>query len=735
MSKTEKYYPFNTFILRTPAFVFEEKKIKISDNDYPEMIQKLLSDTYFSEALFLASPSLFRLASSVSKNKFSETEIENIYLSLLKYRLRMMTRSTPFGLFAGISTGTIAKENRLEQTQRKIIRHTRLDMNYLIALAQELSLQPEIQEKLIYFPNSSLYKLGHQWRYIEYYYEKSKRIHESVSIESGEYIDFIIREAGNGISFSELVQKLTDDEISTGEATDFVRQLIQNQILVSELEPSVSGDEFMYQILSVLKKIPEAQKEYDLLVQIERLLQKLDMQSGHSPEIYRKIKDLLSKLPASFDENYLFQTDLAIQTKKLSLAENLVRRIKETVDFLQKIHIDKTNPDLEQFGKKLYERFENQAVPLALALDPELGLSIHSTAQTTGIHPLINEVETKNQEDESVEQINWHPVNRILYDKLVSAGTKQQAIIHLSAKDFKDTDINNKSIPETFSTMFHLVRINGTDIPVITNTGGSSAGNLAARFAYIDDNILKYIRQIAQKENEMFPEKILAEIVHLPESRVGNILMRPKIREYEIPYLARSTQPADYQIKVTDLWIQANASGQLKLFSKKHRKEIVPRLTNAHNYRSNALPVYYFLSLFQQQNKINHWHFSWGDLEKLFDFFPRVMYNNTIISPAKWKIKANEVIFLKTAGKKELMSFVKQWQQEKNIPGKILLTEGDNKLYINLNNYHHVKMFARSIRNKKEFYLEEFLFEQGSAVNDKNKFYTNEIIIGFYKDK
>ena len=154
--------------------------------------------------------------------------------------------------------------------------------------------------------------------------------------------------------------------------------------------------------------------------------------------------------------------------------------------------------------------------------------------------------------------------------------------------------------------------------------GGTSAANLLARFAYTDVAIEDLINQITQKEQSLNEHATFAEIAHLPDSRVGNILFRPHIRECEIVYLSNSTLSEEQKIHLSDVMISYRL-GRLVLRSKKWDREIIPRLTNAHNYSRSSIPVYRFLCDMQHQGRTNL-YFNWGYLEEDLDFLPRVRY-------------------------------------------------------------------------------------------------------------
>ncbi len=83
--------------------------------------------------------------------------------------------------------------------------------------------------------------------------------------------------------------------------------------------------------------------------------------------------------------------------------------------------------------------------------------------------------------------------------------------------------------------------------------------NLLGRFCHADQTLKDQVVDLAKMEQQLYDGSILAEIVHLPQSRIGNILSRPHLRDYEIEYLSSSKLRHDRKIIVDDLYLKMEA--------------------------------------------------------------------------------------------------------------------------------------------------------------------------------
>jgi len=734
------YKSFQNYVLRTPLFPFTfYEKLTQNKTLTEEELKRICIDKTIKEAIFLASPALYQEFEKWLQEGIKEKEAsQRIMYSVLKYISRMSSRCTPFGLFAGTAIGTFSDTTNINLLDRsKNHRHTRLDMNYLVALSQDIVKDQKIRDQLLFFPNTSIYKAGTQLRYVEYTYVKSRRVHHIVAVEDSEYLQLVLDKARKGGKLQDLAEVLVDDEITIEEATGFIQQLVESQLLISELEPSVSGPEFLDQILPILKKLSGTESIVLALETTKNKLEKIDKSLGNTVDEYISLSESLKTLETDFELKFMFQTDMGISLKTNTIAYDTLRKIRKGLVFLNKFSLPPKETLISRFRSAFYERYESREVPLSKALDVELGIGFLQDKDSGDVSEIIDDLVLPFREEKApVRDVRLTPIHLMLHKKLIECIKLQQHTLILTDEDVKDFEENWDDLPDTMSTMVELAQMDQTEKILMSSCGGSSAANLLGRFCHGDEVLNRHTQEIVDTEVHMNPDKILAEIVHLPESRVGNILMRPTFRKYEIPYLAKSILADEYQLLLDDLMISASPSGKGKLRSKKLNKEVVPHLTNAHNFSSNALPIYQFLANMQTQNMRSGIGFNWGPLEDEYDFLPRVEYEDIILSNATWNILVSEITSIlknqqdDTIFSKELEKFI----EDKNLPPYVLLVDGDNELLINTRNHTSVKMLLHTIKKRRRFTLKEFL-HSGSDAAKKEELYTNQVVVSFFNQK
>ncbi|MEZ7884852.1 MAG: lantibiotic dehydratase family protein [Bacteroidales bacterium] len=717
------YKPFETFVLRTPLFPFSNHNQINFDN------------TIFEEALFLASPDFYD-----EKKKADNSSLLNLKhkISLYKYYSRACTRSTPFGLFAGCSSGTIGETTEVILDDIwQYRRCTRLDMNYLCSLIQHFEQQSEIKNQLLFFPNDSIYLLGDKIRYVEYYYNKTHRIHRISEVEKSDYLSKILNSAKEGKTVNELSRLIIDDEITIEEATEFVYELIENQLLKSELEVSVSSNDQLDAFISKISKIEGIEMKVEILKKIQLGLKEIDENKiGSTIKQYDNIIDLVQQTKVPYEIKYLFQTDLYKPIIKASVSKEIINDILEALNFLNKITPIPFDTNLDRFKKAFSLRYESQEVPILKALDTELGIGYLQNVDNKDINPLVDDLfityYTNNKLQMNMDQCQitllkkYNEINRNL----------KNPIIHISDSDFPTLHTDWENCHSTLSVMCQILKDNGKDRMIyLSSCGGSCAANLLGRFCHLDDSLYKHTKQITDFEQKMNSDVIYAEIIHLPESRIGNILARPSIRDYEIPYLANSGVDKEHRIPLSDLTISLRKN-KILLRSVSHDKEVIPRLTTAHNYASNSLPLYHFLCDLQNQNKRGGFYLNTSGLLDLFKSFPRIVYKNVILSRASWLLIEDEIKGFDKMESELILLNIKALQKTRGIPQFITIPVGDNDLFIDLSDILSIRTFLSIILKNKKIVISEFLYDDTcSVVKNKGYGFCGEFLFSFYNYK
>ena len=729
-------------MMRAPLLSAGVLKELSKTSSLTEVLKKYYSEDHIREALFLASPALFSLAEKWINEGINEKEAARLEHSLLKYLIRMSSRCTPFGMFAGICSGTFGNSSNILLNSRDTHQlFIRPDMQFLCSLTDHISADREVRDKLLYRPNTSLARIGKDYRYIEYLTDEDGiRRYRLQGVEHSGALEKVICLAAAGAGINDLAASISDEEVDLSEAIEYIHVLIDNQFLVSGLEPNVTGDFFLNELNQQFSSTGIMNGQLLLLKKFNDQILKLhSVKNLNRIEAYESILESMQGSGIRYQENFLIQADLKLSFQACRLSTDVREDIRAAIPLLVKLSRPGSSNLLTKFREAFVRRYDMQEVPLTLALDAEAGPGYLPDDQFAGASALLEGLKIPH-EKEITHRYEWNPVDRMLYRKLQESLRSGLSEIIITDEDVESLPGPGQPLPMSFSAM---VRLHGCwkkdparRVIQVNSVGGSSAANLAGRFCFMDQELEQTIKKICVLEQSIAGEDILAEIVHLPQQRTGNILARPVIRKYEIPFLARAGVKDEYVIPITDLMISVRHDKVL-LRSKRLDRYIQPRLSNAHNYAMGSLSVYRFLCDLQTQNTCSSIGFAWGPLEDDTIFLPRVCYKNLILQAATWNFDKNELQKIRKANSEEKLSrAVDDLRRKYNMPPEVVLAMGDNELWLDLDSRHCRALLRDEAGKMDSLSLHEFIFDhENSIVRGEEGKHANEFIFFIHQDR
>lgn len=717
---------FSKVLVRTPVLSIDntETGYAVMNADLPEL---------FIEGIYLSSESFWNQYLNLSE--ISTEDRNKVERTLFKYLIRSSTRCTPYGTFAGTALCHVNGEETNITLTGSHIRHVRIDMEYLTSITNAINHIPHVFSQIRFYTNNSLYKLPDSYRYAEYELINGARFYNLTFAERTDYLDRVIERASNGATARELESILVASEnVSVEDAQQYIKSLFESQLLTSELEPCITGQDPLSVLIDKLSKL----KYTEILTeQLKKIKSLINCPTG-GVNYYDNIKNIIKNIGIdNLSINNVFQTDMYLGTSSNTVNDELLSSIIEQVTDLTVLSYPKHIPSIDNFKKRYYQKYEESEMPLNLVLDPDYGIGYgeyhdESVGGSVFIDDIpIGSVATENKPDHNF-------IQRFCISKYHNYLKDQKSVIELTEQELNQLSkrINRKLLPNNMYILGQLLKtkekLSSQDYCFdLLSFGGPSGANLLGRFTQGNRDIHDFVDDILKQESANVDDVIFAEIVHLPQARVGNILLRPTLREYEIIYVGKSGTPLEKQIKLDDLMVSI-INGNIILRSKKLNKRVVPRLTSAHFFGGVNLPVYKFLCDLQSHSYVlpNLW--DWGEIVAA-DYLPRVVYKNVIIRKARWRLRKKNIPEILTV-KEERMIFFRKYCDNNKLPRKVLYIEGDNELMIDFEEQKSVDILLHYLKRHENIVVEEFLFsEENCFVKDtEGRSYTNELLIPIY---
>ena len=704
-----------------------------------ERLSTAIERSEVREAITVGSPGLESVIDTWLERPTSKRG-RRIERTLVRYLTRMATRPTPFGLFAGIATGELRDGTNLTLAGREEYRrHSQIDTDVLFALAEHLGRDPDVRRHVEIRPNDSHYRVAGQVRYVQAHQDGERRAYRLATLPDHPAVRRLLERAEHGAQHAELVAALVEDGYDADAARRAVDRLIERQALVADLGFGVTGTTSTRAFIDDLQRLAPTTEVGEQLAEADDLLNDLDTTGlGAAPDRYRAVAKALHDLPGVETPDDPFHVVLTKPAPDASLGPRLLAASQRAVTVLHAQSRPPEDGPLETFRDAFVARYDTREVPLVEALDGEAGVGYGRSAHPS---PLLRGLPFPGPPAAA----RWTPREDLLLEWVGRVTARGEEELRLAEADLDALRGSGEPapLPRALAMFGTLLATNGEAVDrgafrlAVDGVVGPSGARLLGRFCHADADVHRIVTEHLRAEEATDPDAIFAEIVHLPAGREGNVVLRPVLRDVEIPYLGRSGAPAEGQLPVTDLLVSVRG-GRVVLRSRRHGRRVEPRLTSAHNTRRRSLPMYRFLADLQYQGIATDLAWGWGPLAAL-PFLPRVTHGQLVLAPATWRIAPDEFASVHGLDDADRFAAVRQWQQRRGLPELVRVAQYDQRLIVDLRNVLSIDSFLhlarRHARNGEPLAVQEaFLNETDLPAHGPEGGYVHELVVPLVRE-
>ncbi len=716
-------------LLSTDFFFGFQKAVGNDPLAFESYLRLIYSDPLLQHALHLASPVLYQQVLRLQNDELQNGK-EELLNTLYKYLIRMSTRCTPFGLFAGYSLGAITENTRIRfDGENSLVLHTKMDAEICWQLVNQILQSPGVISQLKFFPNTSHYQIMDSYRYIER--QADGKTPGLSAIKSNRYLTRLLEHAKDGRTVTELNEILRQYNVGKKMAKTFVDSLIESQFFVGSFEMNATGENYLQRIEKELKTMTGCEEHLAEIAKIQTLVK-----SGSAPSaIQQSLKSHLDKAGLTSPDKSFLQTDLAFRPTACEIKRSTVDMLASEIQELAFLTSETENADLAEFASRLFSHFGDRPVPLLPVLDPTSGIG-YGTLQ-----PAVNSSLTllTDLTEPAAKEVRKNSDTLLSnFQKMILQKTKKTSSIayELTAEDIAAFENEKPApLPESFYVFGSVVSKTESDFDKgefvfdLKALAGPSSLNLMSRFAQSDPDLKKQLENAAKLEDAQNPDVIFAEICHVPDTSVLKVVNRPSFRSYEIPYLSYSSLPPGNQIQPCELLVSSPDGRKVILTCGRLDKIIIPRLTSAHYY-ANGLPFYRFLCELAQHTNNASIGWDWNDLSAE-PFLPRITYKHLVLQKASWQLDWNEFETAMSNNDDQLNAWA-AFAARKKLPRYFQIQQGDNELLIDGQSLFSLQILEDFLKKSSPQTLSEYLETEGQGfLSQKGNSLASELIIPF----
>jgi thiopeptide-type bacteriocin biosynthesis protein len=714
------YQPLDFAVVRTPLLPVESY-LRLHQR---ESIFDWLDDPRVRRAVAAGSVSFLQALERYERSTLTMKNPERLKAKLLRYLIRMSTRPTPYGLFAGCASVRLGERTDLTITNTFGSSHTRPDMDWLMELVATAESDPAIRRRLQLTKNPLIRREGDRFALAEQMPGGQGDRNQPVSIRATGVVTLALELAKDGIQYSTLMDRLVR---ATPRATQekvekLLAELWERTFLLTELRPPLTTDSPARHVLERLACITEAAAIHTILDTFLSAAALWD-QTPHdaSGSAFRTMLECIDVAQAK--RKVFFQTDMALSVEgrlgaivaeEAARAAQVLLRLSPTPGGLSSLTAYR-NAFVARYGT------EREVAVLEL-LDLHHGLGPPSAHGHAFVGPEPRRTEARS---------------RTLLALATSALHKRQRVVDLDEKTIARLE-TSELLPENSPVSLDVnllvaarsaTAIDAGDFTAVIgpNLGAWAAGRNFGRFAHLQSPEIgrELLASAARIEQSLhFPDHVCAEVVYMPANvRSANVTIRPSVRSHEV---VLGVSPGVAEADVIPIEELAVGVANNRFYVRWTRVGRYVRFVSGHMLNDfSAPPIAQFLIQVSYDGLVPFASFDWGPAEG-FPFLPRVQTGRLVLRPAEWRLSEESV------APDDADSFAR-WAADWDVPRYVSLSFGDNRLILDLEQGWHVAQLITELKKLPEgraLLLQEVLPALGEAwLNGSEGHYYSEFIV------
>ncbi|WP_165423842.1 lantibiotic dehydratase [Ktedonosporobacter rubrisoli] len=717
-SQIHLYKPLDFIQVRVPLFPIETY-LSLSEPALTGSVTSMYAqDPLVRRALAVGSMDLL---DELDRQASSPQKLVQRDRKLLRYLIRMATRPTPYGLFAGVSLAQWGTQTHLRIADQPRALFSRPDLNWLLPLVWKLEAIPKIRSQLRYSANDAAYIRNGRIFLLEQLPKGQPDQHVSVSIRATSVARYVLKLARYPISHEALVQELLTAAagVSVAKAEELITTLWQHTLLFTDLHPPLTGEIApMEYVLRRLEHIPFAEPLVSLGWELLQALSRWDKATNEeSIACYRYVQScmqaideqvetfLLSELPTSPKSSVqkerrrpssaFVQTDTTLSLLDKQLARSIG---EEAAAFAERLLARHEPGYLRAYRQAFIDRYgTNRQVPLLEVVDPQVGLGLPAFEQKY----VSSEAKPFPERDREI----LHLALTALREQQLAISLDEEKLKRLGlvppdrrAKAQRSLDL----FISLAATSQQALARGEYQIVLGPVLGTMQAGQSLGRFAsMLGTEALQALEKTEQLEAEQdIPHSIRAEMVYLSANpRLVNVMLRPAVHKHEIVYGVMPGRETTRAIPLNEIVLGVRDE-RFYLYWPGQQTEV--QISNEHMLNPKRAPALIrFLVDLGLDGSAHLSHFRWGSCAN-FPFLPRLQAGRVVFSLAQWLLSSSFHLHeLRLESPEQFRKSLALWRQHWQVPRYVYLTEADNRLLLDLEHAGQIEELRATLQALK----------------------------------